>query len=403
MICQVTLKAIQDSCEVVYATANKTPLVGSAHCSEMLGYPVYFKLENLQRTGSFKIRGASYKLDKLAKAGNTQAVMAISAGNHAQGIALASRLNGIQSTVFMPENAPLAKIHATRSYGAEVRTVGQNFQEASQFAFEWLKTNPVDFISPFDDDDIITGQGTCGLEILDQLPEVETVVIPVGGGGLSSGMAIAIKTLKPSVKIIGVQAEAVPSMHKSYHARKLMKPSYRPTIADGIAIKEPAQRNFEVLRHYLDDMVVVSEDAISHALFFAIQYKRIIGEGAGVVGLAALLEGKIKSSGPTAIVISGGNIDVKLLDSIINKGMHNIGRFLTIKTLISDAPGSLKKVLNLLAKTKANVMNVEHARFRANIPLSQTEVEFELEIRDADHAEEIMAALARGGYEAARV
>ena len=403
MICQVTLQAIQDSREVVYATAKKTPLVDSAHCSNLVGYPVYFKLENLQRTGSFKIRGASYKLDKLAKAGNTRAVMAISAGNHAQGIALASHLNGIQSTVFMPENAPLAKIHATRSYGAEVRTVGQNFQEAGQYAFEWLKQNPVEFISPFDDDDIITGQGTCGLELFEQLPEVETVVIPVGGGGLSSGMAIALKALKPSIKIIGVQAEAVPSMFKSYHQGKLVKPTYRPTIADGIAIKEPAQRNFEVLRHYLDDMVTVSEDAISHALFFAIQYKRIIGEGAGVVGLAALLEGKIKAQGPTAIVISGGNIDVKLLDSIINKGMHNIGRFLTLKTLISDAPGSLKKVLNLLAKTKANVMHVEHARFRANIPLSQTEVEFELEIRDADHAQEIMDVLEQSGYKAQRV
>ena len=403
MICQVNLQAIQDSREVVYATAKRTPLVDSAHCSELMGFPVYFKLENLQRTGSFKIRGASYKLDKLSKAGQTQAVMAISAGNHAQGIALASRLNDIHSTVFMPENAPLAKIHATRSYGAEVRTVGKNFQEASEAAFEWLAHHPVEFISPFDDDDIITGQGTCGLEILEQLPEVETVVIPVGGGGLSAGMAIAIKALKPSVKIIGVQAAAVPSMYKSYHQGKLMKPTYRHTIADGIAIKVPAQRNFEVLHHYLDDMVVVSEDAISHALFFAIQYKRIIAEGAGVVGLAALLEGKIKATGPTAIVVSGGNIDVKLLDSIINKGMHNIGRFLTLKTLISDAPGSLKRILNLLAKTKANVMHVEHARFRSNIPLSQTEVELELEIRDEEHAEEIMKAMLRGGYKVERV
>lgn len=398
MLCQVSLQDIQNAQETVYRTARQTPIVDSTQCSQLLGHPVYFKLENLQRTGSFKIRGASYKLAKLAAEGSTQAVMAISAGNHAQGVALASQLNQIRSTVFMPENAPLAKMQATRRYGAEVEAVGSNFEETREAAMAWLERHPVVFISPFDDDDIITGQGTCGLEILQQLPDVDTVVVPVGGGGLISGIAIAIKALRPQVRIIGVQAAAVPSLAESWHKGKLIKPTYRPTIADGIAIKQPAQRNFEVLQGYVDDMLTVDEEAISRALFFAIQYKHQIVEGAGVVGLAALLEGKVKAKGPTLIVLSGGNIDVRLLDSIINKGMHGIGRFLTFKTLIDDAPGSLKKVLNLLAKNKASVLHIHHARFRSGIPLNQTEVEIELETRDETHAAEIVANLIEKGY-----
>lgn len=398
MLCQVTLERIQQAREIVDRTARRTPLISSTQLSEFLGHPVHLKLENLQRTGSFKIRGAGYKLHKLAQAGDTQAVMAISAGNHAQGVALASRLNGIASTVFMPENAPLSKIQATRRYGAEVLCRGQTFEETRQHAMEWLEANPVAFISPFDDDDIITGQGSCGLELLEQLPEVATVIVPVGGGGLISGMAIALKALKPNVKIIGVQTESVPSLCESFKKGRIVHPAHRPTLADGIAIKQPAQRNFEVIHHYVDEMITVSEDAISRALFFAIQYKHLIAEGAGVVGLAALLEGKITSQGPTVVVISGGNIDVKLLDSIINKGMLEKGRFLIFRTLIEDTPGSLKKVLNLLAQHKANVLHIQHARFRSNIPINCTEIEVELETRDAEHAQEILANLSDKGY-----
>lgn len=403
MICQVTLEDILNSRSIVDRTARVTPLVSSTQCSSMLDWPVYLKLENLQRTGSFKIRGAGYKLAKLAEAGTCQAVMAISAGNHAQGVALASQLNGISSTVFMPENAPLSKIQATRRYGAEVLCRGQTFDETRQYAMEWLEQNPVCFISPFDDDDIITGQGTCGLEILEQLPDVKTIVVPVGGGGLISGMAIAIKTLKPDVKIIGVQTDSVPSLAESFRKGKIVQPSHRPTLADGIAIKQPAERNFEVIKKYVDQMITVSEDAISRALFFAIQYKHLIAEGAGVVGLAALLEGKIEATGPTAIVISGGNIDVKLIGSIINKGMFDKGRFLIFRTLIEDTPGSLKKVLNLLAQHKGNILHIQHARFRSNIPINCTEIEVELETKDAQHAQEILDSLSSKGYQVSRL
>lgn len=403
MLCQVSLKTIQEARQIVQQHARLTPVVTSDACTEILGKPVFLKLESLQRTGSFKIRGASYKLAKLAAAGECSTVMAISAGNHAQGVALAASQNGIKSIVFMPENAPLAKIQATRNYGAEVRCHGQNFDEANEAAMAWLKDNPVTFISPFDDDDIIAGQGTCGLEILEQVPDVRTVVVPVGGGGLISGMAIAIKSLRPDVRIIGVQAEAVPSLYQSFYAKKIILPNYQPTIADGIAVKRPAQRNFELISHYVDEMVTVSEDAISRALFFAIQYKHLIVEGAGVVGLAAMMEGQIQAEGPMVIVLSGGNIDVKLLDSVINQGMSQIGRFLIFKTLIQDKPGSLRGILSLLAKEKANVLHIQHARFRSNIPLNCTEVEVEVETRDAEHAAEILLRLKSSGYVAHRL
>lgn len=403
MICQVTLETIRQAREIIGASARVTPLLHSTRCSELLGQPVYLKLENLQRTGSFKIRGASYKLARLAEAGQTPAVMAISAGNHAQGVALASSLNGIHSTVFMPENAPLSKIQATRRYGAEVMCRGQTFDETREHAMRWLEDHPVCFVSPFDDDEIIAGQGSCGLELLEQLPELQTLVVPVGGGGLISGMAIALKTLKPSLRIIGVQTESVPSLVQSFQAGQIVLPRYRPTLADGIAIKQPAQRNFEVIQRYVDDMITVSEEAISRALFFAIQYKHLIAEGAGVVGLAALLEGQLQVTGPTTIVISGGNIDVKLLDSIINKGMNDIGRFLTFRTLIEDTPGSLIKILNLLAQSKANVLHIQHARFRSGIPLNCTEVEIELETHDSEHAQHILRALSDQHYQIERL
>lgn len=403
MICQVDLATIQAARQVVQEHARYTPVVTSDKCSEILGQPVYLKLESLQRTGSFKIRGASYKMAKLDAAGEHQAVMAISAGNHAQGVALAATQHGFHATVFMPENAPLSKIQATRNYGAEVLCRGQNFDEAYQAAMDWLQGHPVTFISPFDDDDIIAGQGTCALEILEQVPDLRTLVVPVGGGGLISGMAIAIKALKPEVRIIGVQTESVPSLVASFHEGELIQPDYLPTIADGIAVKRPAQRTFEVIQKYVDEMITVSEDAISHALFFAIQYKHLIVEGAGVVGLAAMLEGQIQAEGPMVIVVSGGNIDVKLLDSVINQGMSQIGRFLTFKTLIRDQPGSLRGVLSLLAAEKANVLHIQHARFRSNIPLNCTEVEIEVETRDHEHASEIVHGLQSAGYQVHRL
>lgn len=403
MLCQVDLATIQAAEARIRPVARVTPVIESTRLSQKTGNDVYLKLENLQRTGSFKIRGAFYKLSKLAEEGSVRQVMAISAGNHAQGVALAGRMTGIFSTVFMPADAPLAKVQATRNYGADVVCVGRSFDETREHAMQWLESNPVTFISPFDDDDIIAGQGSCGLEIYQQLPEVETVVVPVGGGGLISGIALALKALKPSVRVIGVQARAASSLYQSFQRNKLILAPSAPTIADGIAIKKPAQRNFEVIQKYVDDMVLVSEEELSDALYFAIQYKHLIAEGAGVAALAALLSGKIAAVGATLVVISGGNIDVKLLDSIINKGMMRGGRFLTFRTLIADSPGSLKKVLKLLALQKANVLHIEHARFRSDIPLGTTEIEVELETRDHEHASEIVAALEDKGYRVQRL
>lgn len=398
MLCQVDLAAIQAAYPIVQETARITPVVTSVRCSGILGHPVYLKLESLQRTGSFKIRGASYKLHLLKQQYPTPQVMAISAGNHAQGIALASQLNQGSATIFMPADAPLAKIQATQDYGARVKCIGKNFDETAKHAMAWLEDHPVTFVSPFDDDDIITGQGTCGLELLQQIPDLDTVIVPVGGGGLISGMAIAMKALRPQVKIIGVQAAAVPSLVSSFKKKKLIQIRKGPTIADGIAIKKPAQRNLEVIMKYVDQMITVSEDEIAQALFFALQSKHLMVEGAGAVGLAALLSHKIQAKGPTAIVLSGGNIDPNLLGSIISKGMLHIGRFLSFETQILDTPGSLKKVLQLIEKQKANVINIQHARTRSDIPLGYTEIMVDLETRNHEHANQIIRALQEKGY-----
>lgn len=398
MLCQVTLATIREAYQIVAPVARQTPLLSSTYCSEQVGYPVIFKLENLQRTGSFKIRGAYYKLSKLAQLGTVKEVMAISAGNHAQGVALASNMTGISATIFMPEEASLAKIQATQNYGAQVICSGGSFEEAKQHAMTWLEDHPVPFISPFDDDDIIAGQGTLGLEILDQLPEVQTVVIPVGGGGLIGGTALALKHIKPEVRIIGVQAKAAPTLYTSFHKHQLTPMPGSHTIADGIAIKQPGQRNFELIERYVDDMVLVNEEEIIQALFFCMYRKHVIVEGAGVVGLAALLNGKIQAQGPTLVVLSGGNIDLRMIDAILNKGMAQMGRLLTIRSLISDQPGSLRKVLDLCAKHKASVLNIQHSRFRSDIPLGFTAIEVELDIRDKQHAEDILMALAKKGY-----
>jgi threonine dehydratase len=404
MLCQVNLAAIQAAHTIIRPLIRETPVIHSGRFSSVLGQPVYLKLENLQRTGSFKIRGASYKMHHLAAAGEVKAIMAISAGNHAQGVALASRSKNIHATVFMPEDASLSKVQATQGYGAEVICTGKTFDETREHAMNWLADHPnVTFVSPFDDDDIITGQGSCGLELHAQIPDLDTVVVPVGGGGLISGMAIALKQLNPKIRIIGVQTLAVPSLYTSFHKRKLISAPYLSTIADGIAIKQPAQRNYEVIRHYVDDMVVVDEEEITRALFVALQYKHIIAEGAGIVGLSALLSQKIQANGPTAVVISGGNIDVKLLDSIIRKGMMQVGRYLTFKTLIKDSPGSLKKVLQLIANQKGNVLSVQHARFRSNIPLDSTEIEVEIETRNQAHANTILDEMQAKGYDITRL
>lgn len=403
MICQVTLETIQDAYQIVRPVARQTPLLSSVYCSELAGFPVVFKLENLQRTGSFKIRGACYKLSKLAQLGTVKEVMAISAGNHAQGVALASQMTGISATIFMPEEASLAKVQATQNYGAKVICTGASFEEAKQNAMTWLQEHPVPFISPFDDDDIIAGQGTLGIELLEQMPDVATVVIPVGGGGLIGGTALALKHLKPSVKIIGVQAKASPTLYTSFHKHVLTPMPGSHTIADGIAIKQPGQRNYELIERYVDDMVVVEEEEIIQALFFCLYRKHVIVEGAGVVGLAALLNDKIKSTGSTVVILSGGNIDLRMIDAILNKGMARMGRLLTIRTLISDQPGSLRRVLDLLAKHKASILNVQHSRFRSDIPLGFTSVELELDIHDNQHAQDILAALSKKGYTVQKV
>lgn len=398
--CKVSLQAICEARRIVTNVIRQTPLVTSAKGSELMGFPVYLKLENLQKTGSFKIRGAFYKLWKLARKTTTSQVMAISAGNHAQGVAFAGQLTGIQSTIFMPQTASLFKIEKTRNYGATVITEGNTFSEAHAIAMQWLEDhNDTEFISPFDDDDIITGQGTTGLEILEQLPETKTVVVPVGGGGLISGIAIAIKEQRPDIKIIGVQSAAVPSMYDSFQKKTLVYSDETETIADGIAIKRPSKRTFGVINRYVDELIVVSEEELINALFFCLQHKHLIVEGAGVAAFAAILEQKLQTKGPVVSVVSGGNIDMKIIDSIIRKGLLNAGRYLTFKTLIKDKPGNLMNVLKLLADQEGNILSVQHTRLRSNVPLGYVEIEVSLETRNDEHVQQILNALHSSEYE----
>lgn len=377
--------------------AHHTRLEYSGTFSQLVGREVYFKLENYQKTGSFKIRGAYNKIARLSDEEKRAGVIAASAGNHAQGVAYAANSAGISSTIVMPVGVPIAKLMATKGYGAQVVLGGHSYDEAYIKAIELKEETNQTFIHAFDDPQVIAGQGTIGLEILEDLSEVDTILVPIGGGGLISGISLAVKELKPSVKIIGVQAEGAAAVRNSFEHGQLEELKEVNTIADGIAIKHPGGLTFEIIKGYVDDIVTVTDEEISQAIMMLLERNKLLSEGAGAASVAALLHRKLPG-GKTVAVITGGNIDVHVLSIIIERGLTKAGRYVRLNTMIPDRPGSLQRLLAVVAGTLANVISVNHDRIQPHIPIASAEVELVLETRDKEHVEAIISAIEGEGY-----
>jgi threonine dehydratase len=389
-----TLAEIEAARERIGGLARVTPVFLSETLARRSGRPVMLKAENLQRTGSFKIRGAVNKIATLTDEERAAGVVTASAGNHGQAVALAAREAGVAATVFMPQDAPMAKVDATRSYGAEVVLVGEGFDEADVAAQERVDAGAT-LVHAFEDEVVIAGQGTLGLEIAEQVGELETLVVPIGGGGLASGIALALNELRPEVKIVGVQAETCAPFAGGG------EPGH--TIADGIAVKKPGELTRRILADRLDEIVTVSDREIAQAIVLLLERVKLVVEGAGAASVAAVLGGKLRGSGPACAVLSGGNIDATLLIEIARHGLTQAGRFLVIRAKIDDRPGALARLLGLIADERVNVLSVEHHREGIDLPVIGTEVELTLATRDEEHCDELLKRLAEWGYATERV
>jgi threonine dehydratase len=387
----ITIDDITAARDRISGSALLTPLLHSASFSRMSGRDVWLKAENLQRTGSFKIRGAS---NAIARLKGTNGVVAGSAGNHAQGVALAAQLAGISATIFMPSSAAIPKVEATRSYGADVRLGGDDIQAAVEAARRFAAETGARFIHPFDDADIIAGQGTLGLEVVEQLPEVGTIVVPIGGGGLISGTAVAAKALRPSVRVVGVEIEAVAPYLASRGRDAPVSVPYHPTVADGIAVPVPSTLAFAHIERYVDDILTVDDRAAAHSVMLLLERAKLVVEGAGSVGVAALVEGSLLDTpDPIVIVLSGGNIDPLLVGKVLRYGLEVAGRYAWFRVLIPDVPGQLAAILDLIAGLGANVLTVNHRREGAGLPFGTTELGIAVETVSAEQADELREAL----------
>lgn len=393
-----TLADIESARESLQGVAIETPMEGARWLSDLAGGPVHLKCENLQRTGSFKIRGAYLRMSRLSDEERARGVVAASAGNHAQGVALAAGLLGIKSTVFMPEGAPIPKENATRAYGADVRFHGHSVDEALVAAKAFAEETGATLIHPFDHVDIVTGQGTCGLEILDQCPEVKTVLVSTGGGGFIAGIATAIKAKRPDVRIIGVQAEGAAAYVASLAAGRPVALSSMSTMADGIAVGCPGEVPFAAVQKYVDDIVTVREESLSRALLMLLERAKLVVEPAGAAAVAAMLDAPDQFETPAVAVLSGGNVDPLLLMKVIRHGLAAAGRYLFFRVRIPDLPGGLAQLLNELAGVDANVLDVVHERTSARLNLHEVEVALQVETRGTPHAQLVLARLRECGY-----
>lgn len=394
----VTAGEVMAAAQVVDGIIQTTPLETSRALSAAVGHPVLLKCEHLQRTGSFKLRGAYNRIHGLSDDERRRGVVCASAGNHAQGVALAASLQGVEATVFMPERAPLPKVEATRGYGANVELVGSTFDEAMAAAHEFTDDAGRVFVHPFDHADIIAGQGTLGLELLAQDDDFTTVVVPVGGGGLISGVAVAIKAARPDVRIVGVEAEAAASMAASLVAGTPVVAQDGSTIADGIAVKRPGDLTLAHVRELVDDVVAVDDQLIARALTMLLERAKQVVEPSGAAAVAALLAGAVEMNGPVIAVLSGGNIDPMMLDQLVRAGLDEEGRHVTLLTRVPDQPGQLVAFLEVLAELQANVVGVEHYRFGGRRRLGTVDVLVELEVRGQEHTDAIVTELRRRGY-----
>jgi len=397
----LSLSAVQEAADRVSAVARETPLEYSHTFSDRTGAEVYLKLENMQRTGAFKIRGAINRIATLSAAEQEAGVVTASAGNHAQGVALAATRAGVDSKIVMPKHAPISKVKATRWYGGEVVLDGVDYSEAQTRAHEIEREEGRTYVHAFDDEAVMAGQGTIGLEILDQQPDVETVVVPIGGGGLIAGIATAIKAQRPDVRIIGVQAEGAASVPESLEQGEVHTRESVDTVADGIATRSVGERTFEIIEQRVDEVVTVSDEEIALALTLLLERSKTLVEGAGAVALAAVLERRFDYREGEVIVpaLCGGNIDMNVLTTVILRGMVQMGRYLKITTVLKDQPGALEGLIGIIADHQANIYAIHHERTSRKIGMSDTEVEIELETHGPQHAAELLDALEAAGYE----
>ncbi|MGW3011777.1 threonine ammonia-lyase [Streptomyces sp. NPDC001219] len=394
----VTVEDIRAAHKMLSGVSRATAMEGSRYLSGLVGAPVHLKCENLQRTGSFKIRGAYVRIAGLSAQERAAGVVAASAGNHAQGVALAASLLGVRSTVFMPVGAPLPKVAATREYGAEVRLQGHVVDETLAAAQDHARETGAVFIHPFDHHDIIAGQGTVGLEILEQCPEVRTVVVGVGGGGLVAGIALAVKALRPDVRVVGVQAAGAACYPPSLAAGRPVAVEGLSTMADGIKVGRPGEVTFGMVEELVDEVRTVTEDQLSSALLLCLERAKLVVEPAGASPVAALLADPEPFEGPVVAVLSGGNVDPLLLQRILRHGMAAGGRYLSLRLRLTDRPGALATLLGVLSVADANVLDVGHVRTDPRLGLTEVEVELQLETKGPAHCDELRAALREAGY-----
>jgi threonine dehydratase len=367
-----------------------TPVYGSETFTRLTGRPVHLKAENLQRTGAFKIRGAVNKIEGLSEEERKAGVVAASAGNHGQAVAWAAREAGIEATIFMPSETPMAKVDATRNYGARAELTGEAFEEALAAAIAYVEETGATFVHPYEDLDVIAGQGTIGLELAEQRPDAETVVVPIGGGGLAAGIGLALRAVKPEVKLVGVQAAACAPLAGGTEL------GY--TIAEGIAVKRPGELTSALLDDLLETVVTVTDEEISEAIVLLMERAKLVVEGAGAAAVAALVAERVPGTGPAVAILSGGNIDATLLIQVMRHGLTLAGRYLVVRTRLADRPGELIKLLSLFAEEHANVVSVEHHREGMDIPVTETEVEATLLTRNQEHCAEILTAMRSRGY-----
>ena len=381
-----SLKEIQEAQARLGGIARVTPVYGTETLSKLIGREVALKAENLQRTGSFKIRGAVNKIATLTEGERRAGVVAASAGNHGQAVAWAAREAGVKATVFVPQDAPMAKVEPTKNYGAHVELVGATFEDALAAALKHADETDATFVHPYEDERVMAGQGTIGLELAEQVPQAGTVVIPVGGGGLSSGIGLALRSVRPDMRIVGVQAGLS-----------------GPTIADGIAVKQVGVKTSAILEDVLDDLISVGDDEICRAIVLLLERTKLVVEGAGAVGVAALLTGKAGGEGPAVAILSGGNIDPTVPISVMRHGLTTAGRYLVVRSRLDDRPGELIKLLKLVAQERANVISVDHHREGMAVPVYQSEIELTLAMRDEHHCSVLLETLRSLGYQVERL
>lgn len=396
----VTLESIKKAKATIQNSIKRTPLIECPTLEKELGGKIYFKLENLQKTGSFKIRGALNRIANLTEEEKKRGVMASSAGNHAQGIALGATAQGIKSTIVMPETAPIAKVAATKGYGAEVVLYGTVYDDAYAKACEIQQETGAVFLHPFDDEYVIEGQGTIGLEILEDAIDIDTVLVPIGGGGILAGIATAIKSINPNVRVIGVESENAASMTEALAQGECCEICAKPTIADGIAVKKVGCKTLELVKKYVDEVVTVSEAEIADAILFLLERSKVVAEGAGATPLAAILAGKVQCKGrKVCAVVSGGNIDINLVERVLNRALINKGRRYQFKVKVHDRFGEVEKLLGLLTANRANILHITQSMYNGDLGITMQEVTLVIECSDMAHRDSVIAKIKEAGYE----